>query len=124
MEELKVGMYVRTKKAPRIAKINKIVKNRDGSISFILDYPIIDLFENEIEKSSNNIIDLIEAEDVLKYIFDNKEYVSKVIDRGNKMLLVSSNFEVSLGLVEIKSIVKKEQFTSMEYKVVNEESNK
>ena len=110
---MKVGDYIRDEEG-MIAKIKKFWVYHN--ITFITtDKDTIS--KDMVVKSSPNIIDLIEENDILKYIYNQKEYVSKVINRGSLMLKVSSDLEISLGVVEIKSILTKEQFESMEYRI-------
>lgn len=99
---MNIGDYVRTKNG-----IGKIIKC--NSIYFILDTDKDNIAheQDEIVKSSPNIIDLIEEND----------YVNGhlVIKRHNDLML-----EDTFDLVEdedIKSIVTKEQFESMEYRI-------
>ena len=113
--KLEVGMYVRTK-YNGIFNIQVLEAIRDINCDYI-EVNYIRFPRNEILKASHNIIDLIEPDDVLKYVYDNKECVSKVLNRGSKMLLVTAHLEVSLGLVNIKSIVTKEQFEAIKYEV-------
>lgn len=118
--KLEVGMYVRTKWG--IDKIKDIVLNgnfyEDSGLYLEKNGKLICGKKGMKElKASHNLIDLIEEGDILKYVYDNKECVSKVLDRGSKMLLVTAHLEVSLGLVDIKSIVTKEIFSSISYEV-------
>ena len=119
---MKVGDYVRTNygiskilklediNTPDNIYITKIIKI--GSGRFITD--------SEIIKSSPNIIDLIEVGDyvngkkvldvAIDYIFDYSEEIRIVYFDIDKKDYIYSK-------VDIKSIVTKEQFESMEYKV-------
>ena len=105
---MKVGDYVRTKDG----KIEKYSGTNDSEIeNFAL---------NEIVKTSPNIIDLIEVGD---YVNGNRviEIDNKSKDIFNKYLLVEEtdydNYNISYSNNDIKSIVTKECFESMEYKV-------
>ena len=120
--KLEVGMYVRTKKG--VFAKSKL----DGWFGIGFDdndkeMIEIDVFPNfilkeDIVKASHNIIDLIEVGDyvngkqVIKinidYIFDYTEEV--------KMIYFSDN-DYIYSKTDIKSIVTKEQFESMSYKV-------
>lgn len=104
--KLEVGMYVRTLNG--IAKIDKIQDNVMKDTKGYLHY-------GDFIKASHNIIDLIEAGD---YVNDEK-----VIKIFNPMFLsigelpyvitINSKYEEQ----EIKTIVTKEQFEQMAYKV-------
>jgi hypothetical protein len=122
---MKVGDYVRYRCAYdntiKIKKINAIVPP-DNLIKE--NYYKFDDYEGTIEKciikSSPNIIDLIEVGD---YVNGNRviEIDNKSKDIFNKYLLVEEtdydNCNISYSNNDIKSIVTKEQFESMEYKV-------
>jgi hypothetical protein len=121
---MKVGDYVRTKSG-YIDKIININDFREPSMKYALEQPswnddIIFIGEEEIEKSSPNIIDLIEVGD---YVNGNRviEIANKSKDIFNKYLLVEEtdydNCNISYSNNDIKSIVTKEQFKSMEYEV-------
>ncbi len=103
---MKVNDYVRTK-----YEIGKIVKC--NSIYFILDIDKDNIAheQNEIIKSSPNIIDLIEVGD----------YVDKlrVVDKYEDYIVVETFDERIVIQKEdnIKSIVTIEQFESMEYRL-------
>ena len=129
---MKVGDYVRTKYG--IAKIIDLKENPYGEKTiYILNKSIINIYDCEgselaccnpfvedmqdrfdtkfgdekcIIKSSPNIIDLIEVGD---YVNGNK-----VIDINGIIYVKDVGF---IEEIEIKSIVTKEQFESMEYKV-------
>lgn len=105
--KLEVNMYVRTKKG--IYKINHFINNiytqkftyiDNQGVSNILD-------EEEIIKASHNIIDLIEVGDYV----NGSEVTSKdqFLGFGNHDWYILDN--------EIKSIVTKQQFERMSYKV-------
>ena len=113
--ELKKGMYVRTKDG-YIAKCTYIdtelenIYGFDGAIrkSFGDEYDFIYCKEQEehIIKASHNIIDLIEVGDYVNgneviQIKDNKIYFNDYAEEPEN----------------IKSIVTKEQFKAMEYKI-------
>ena len=100
--KLEVGMYART--------IN-------GKIWIIKSQKAISGHKKDIINASSNIIDLIEVGD----------YVNgyKVIDivKGFKIIIDKLELDTTTGLYhnigikDIKSIVTKEQFESMEYKI-------
>ena len=73
------------------------------------------LFSEEIVKSSPNIIDLIEVGDYvdrLKVVEKQENYI--VVETFDERILIYKN-------EPIKSIVTKEQFSAMEYKVESQE---
>lgn len=128
--KLEVGIYIRTKNG-NIRKIvevtdTKFVEEPDCYVDKVLinieQNPIEDtiymenwLFNEEIVKSSPNIIDLIEVGDMV-----NSLIVAK-ISEDNETKKKYINLYGSLCEWEnedIKSIVTKEQFSQMEYKVV------
>ena len=109
---MKVGDYVRTD----IGEIRKVVRVTDDL--YVLDKDIVFAHKDKIKKSSPNIIDLIEVGDYV-----NGYYVNEItdIDTG---LPILCNFDLNTmrwtPLEEIDiwySIVTKEQFESIEYKV-------
>ena len=93
--ELEIGMYVRT--------IN-------GKIWVTTSQRAISGHRKDIINASYNIIDLIEVGDYV-----NGERVINIIKK-HKYLEVSDE-EVIIDEKDIKSIVTKEQFESMEYKI-------
>ena len=121
---MRVGDYVRTKHYG-ITKVLKIYNNTTTNyLSAELDK--IDSFgrlgvsvsNDEIIKTSPNIIDLIEVGDYV-----NGSYIYSIVEEnkntGQPRVLFTEEDGV-LGSGEIKSIVTKEQFESMEYKVESE----
>ena len=122
MEEIRIGEYVRTKKG-YIAKITEIdnyiwFNEKINKESGMAVYELSKVeFENLVVKQSKHIIDLIEVGDYV-----NGE---KVVGRGNNCILILTDegqtflrniFEDN----DIKSIVTKEQFKSVEYIVKGE----
>ena len=115
---MKAGDYVRTKHYG-IFKILKVRKENYQTICLKKKgYEVVigdknNSVEDEIIKSSPNIIDLIEVGDYVNGF--------KVIDILENDIYVSDYYAESyIGVVkvkDIKSIVTKEQFESMEYKV-------
>ena len=101
--KLEVGMYVRTKEG----EIGKVIPN--GMIEFPKDYAKIEylVIGGEITKASHNIIDLIEVGDYVN---------GYLIIRKEKTLLTKQLSDIEPR--DIKSIVTKEQFEKMAYKVV------
>ena len=121
MEEIKVGDYIRTKDGV-IAKITDIIED----ISIDCDRDVFDLNylammeipycvkDEYIIKSSPNIIDLIEGGDYV-----NGLKVDKIDENG---IYNSNSYDGWLVNIascneDIKSIVTKEQFESMEYRI-------
>ena len=110
--KLEVGMFVRTE----TGKIGKIT-NFDGNMARIDTDKFITYksFNNELTKASYNIIDIIEVGDYVngdKVIYTNDGYV-EVGEENDNIGFTSDKF--------IKSIVTKEQFESMQYRVGSEE---
>ena len=126
--KLEPNMYVRTKNG-YIARLNKINKtdryteyefdnkigyDYDGFFHSIVEDCIDDI---EIIKTSHNIIDLIEVGDYV-----NGYYVEDVL-KTFVNVAVGSNYFQSPTIYEkdIKSIVTKEMFSSMEYRLGDDE---
>ena len=113
--KLEVGMYVRTKNG-EIGKIRVII---DGLVFINTNQ-----YYSTVSKASHNIIDLIEAGDyvngnkVTKLGFDNFLLKCKTIECHQEDL--SNGYEGVTFVYtnkDIKSIVTKEQFESMSYKI-------
>lgn len=118
--KLKEGMYIRTKlndfcNMVAIRKIDEI----DDDGSFWIDDYIIDTFgdeqnklsEEDVDKVSDNIIDLIEIGDYVNgfpVIHNAKEH------GGNIVIVINGNAYTEEN---IKSVVTKEQFESIKYEV-------
>lgn len=101
--KLEVGMYVRT-----IGGIERLKKENDNGWFFEKSMIIKpDNIEKYIIKASHNIIDLIEKND-----FVNNR---RVTDKIGKYIYLEDEIRVSNK--QIKSIVTKEQFEQMQYKV-------
>ena len=110
--KLEVGMYVRT-----IGGIERLKKENDNGWFFEKSMIIKpDNIEKYIIKASHNIIDLIEVGNYVNgypvieipYMEENK-IVYKLYYKNNFLLCTENH--------KIKSIVTKEQFESMSYKV-------
>lgn len=110
---MKIGDYVRTEisslNLQRIGKIKKII-----SEDFI--HTDIGTYDKEnIIKSSPSIIDLIEIGDYV-----NGSYIYSIVEEnkntGQPRVLFTEE-DGLLGSGEIKSIITKEQFKNMEYKI-------
>lgn len=119
---MKVGDYVRTKnKAPfepsQIAKITDMKKDEGYKNQYFitLDHNLpttynFHIYSEDVIKSSPNIIDLIEVGDYANgYRVINCDKYEIYVD--------TQDFNEVLFESDIKSIVTKEQFKSMEYKV-------
>ena len=121
MEEIEVGEYVRTKSGD----IGKVISEFGSSIRIVFkneEWGIRkDKEDREILSHSKNIIDLIEEGDVVKYKLKGLSVsgiriVKKHIDaRTSKENLLVQGF--MLEQLEIKSIVTKEQFASIEFRL-------
>lgn len=119
--EIKVNDYVRTKEG-YICKILKLNEPRydDGYLDFNdIDSPRI--YKPNVVKSSPNIIDLIEVGDYVNgqlvkhiaYFEGVEEPIKKLIFADEYHLIPTEVCEKN----EIKSIVTKEIFEQMEYKI-------
>lgn len=116
---MKLGDYVRFKTLSREIKIGKVIEivEPDNSNEFSpKKCNVYDLDNNEatvddyVIKSSPNILDLIEVGDYV-----NGEKVINII-KEHKYLEVSDE-EIVIDEKDIKSIVTKEQFSQMEYRI-------
>ena len=110
--KLEVGMYVRTKR-DGIGKIISLSIGEEDDCCFIeLSKRRTGIKEHNILKASHNIIDLIEVGDYV-----NGERVVEIDIKG-KLRYLDKNRNLSyVEDLDIKSIVTKEMFSSMEYKV-------
>ena len=117
---MKVGDYVRTENGhiDKIVKISdemksgRTIKVQIGEIDNICGYDdFVDWFSpSHFIKSSPSIIDLIEVGDYV-----NGERIQFITNK--KELLTDGGYDLLKKYVDIKSILTKEQFESMEYKV-------
>ena len=118
---MKAGEYVRYKTLSNQIKINKIknIVEPDDSELSMTNIILYDLDNKDVTadkyiiKSSPNIIDLIEVGDIIKGI-GNMIFSVIDIDYNDKII---SGVDFWCEEKDIKSIVTKEQFESMEYKV-------
>ena len=123
--ELKPNMYVRTKKGTfnKVLKIDETLKyeNEDRLIVNEEDWFLV---ESDLVKASYNIIDLIEVGDYVNGVrverIDKDPFIKGQVDLWTNE--ITSNYWGDIGLTpirdkDIKSIVTKEQFESMSYKV-------
>lgn len=125
--KLEVGMYVR-KKNGRIGKIIEVHEIYNNHFEYLLDIKNsnfdVRCEEKHIYKTSHNIIDLIGVGDILKI---NNEKYEVIYDESYEKLgiLIPSRKELSIRHSALEyvfkkynvSIVTKEQFESMSYKV-------
>ena len=118
MSKLEVGMYVRGKYYTCRGKIGKIVKNYNGDLEIayqdgLLKTTVSSFIDDNYDingkqyVASYNIIDLIEVGDYVNGF--------PVIHKENDIL--KCGLLVQFKENEIKSIVTKEQFEAMTYKV-------
>lgn len=110
---MKVGDYVRTDKG-EIGKVSSVTKEDIGfgDIEFCNTEPYV---YGTIIKSSQNIIDLIEVGDYV-----NGVLVESIYQREkDKLYIHSFDTEIMICFINnnIETIVTKEQFKSMEYKI-------
>lgn len=118
---MKVGDYVRFKTLSREIKIGRVIEIIAPDKNSMKKYCVYDLDNNEatvddyIIKSSPNIIDLIEVGDYV-----NGSYIYSIVEEnkntGQPRVLFTEEDGV-LGSGEIKSIVTKEAFEQMEYRI-------
>ena len=111
---MKLGDYVRLDRCQGINRIDE----EDVIGTFYLEHAIYNewgdetfkLDTNDVIKSSPNIIDLIEKGDYVNGLKVNKKYEDRVVINTRDEIIVWFEYQ-------IKSIVTKEQFKSMEYKI-------
>ena len=124
---MNIGDYVRTKDDLDIQRICKIKKTYSTNDFFFTDYGYWD--EENIIKSSPNIIDLIEVGDYVNgclvlfagaVTWDND---GNILDKRVHINRSGNDFWLSEKFIE--TVVTKEQFESMQYKVggTNENNN-
>ena len=120
---MNVGDYVRTKnkqfQPSQIAKIKNIEKDMvyKGQKCLNLDHNLLNnyeflIYEEDVIKSSPNIIDLIDVGDYV-----NGSYVEGFIEKNkfqNKLIITEAGM---IDNNDIKSIVTKEMYSSVEYRV-------
>ena len=109
---MNVGDYARTNEGI----IGKIIEQNEMYV--IVSYKTLEIFvsKDEIIKSSSNIIDLIEVGDYV-----NESYIQEIkeIENNEMTCMLDSDYECYSHIKneDIKSIVTKEQFETMQYKV-------
>lgn len=119
MEPLEVGMYVRTKGGTIGILGNEITPLRYEIINSNNQLYCEDNVRcDNIKKTSNNIMDLIKKRDLLVDYDDNIYIVDKVW-KGYAFTTSKNEYDQKITLVDyqIKSIVTKEQFEEMKYKI-------
>ena len=114
---MKVNDYVRTD----IGEIRKVVRVTDDL--YVLDKDIVFAHKDKIKKSSPNIIDLIEVGDYV----NGCKIIDLATNIDGKVLYLETDItefdniyacgHINIYEKDIKSIVTKEQFESMKYKV-------
>jgi triacylglycerol esterase/lipase EstA (alpha/beta hydrolase family) len=119
---IEVGMFVRTTKSPKIRKIVDIATNEFGTNFYQIDLPIGEqLFDNEIFKSSFNIIDLIEKGDYvngMEVISTHKEYKNGELYKNYITTYDCSDYgSQDYYEKDIKEILTKEQYEQNVYKL-------
>lgn len=121
IKEIKVGEYVRTEDG-LIGKLEQINKEpTDETITYIVTDSFQGMIE-EIIKHSKNIIDLIEIGDYVNGELVTGFGYEDVNGAKEKSILVEGKYtKVSFALLEwdIKSIVTKEMFSDIEYRLEN-----
>lgn len=130
--KLEVGMYIRT----NYGKIDKILKLNESYVKGVSQKDEFYAYDIEkIVKASYNIIDLIEEKDLLEIEYFSLRYEKRVtrlfevtykegrfinLDNAKcQFMLIDNDWTDNDKELEpiIKSIVTKEQFSSMEYRL-------
>ena len=119
MEALSVGMYVRYKPllSSKYVKINKIkeIEEKENCLHIWLEDKEL-ITEKYLIKASYNIIDILEEGDYVNgcYIQEIKSLKDNVM-----VCMLDSDYEFTSTITnkDIKTIVTKEQFEQMAYKV-------
>lgn len=136
--KIKVGEYVRTNDG-YIRKVTEV--ETEDTIPIVVDKPVLDddtkwrncyivmecVDVERIKKHSFNIIDLIEEGDyvngykIMRFEDEGTIYDDKADDfvdiKGTFIVLGNEEGQYSIQPKDIKSIVTKEQFEEMEYKI-------
>ena len=121
--ELKKGMYYRDKKGiiRKWGEYDRLVKNWDDRYNYYdEDGDLIFVFEREIAKYSNNLIDLIEVGD---YVNGYKVlFIDSFFNKGKNVKCINNEEErVCFYEEDIKDIITKEQFNACKYVVERED---
>lgn len=123
--KLEVGMYIRTDYG-LIGKIIEKYKGVGNSIIYKIDIPsegfdYTNIFEFEIIKQSHNIIDLIEAGDYVNGKLVTDIHGERIYTFNSYSDDISNKKSFSYMLSDyIESIVTKEQFEFISYKIGEE----
>lgn len=105
---MKVGEYVRTD----IGEIRKVVRVTDNL--YVLDKDVVFAHKDKIKKSSPNIIDLIEVGDYV----NGKKVIDKWEEPDWYGYFIKLEGEETVPTIrKIESIVTREQFSQMEYRI-------
>lgn len=112
---MKVGEYVRTNRG-YIYKLGHYDEKEERWICFEDDdwFPV---YESEVKISNPNIIDLIEVGDYVNGILINEKYIDV---NGNVIVKNECDddyYSIAFKNEDIKSILTKEQFSQMEYRI-------
>lgn len=115
--KLEVGMYCRYKNFQNKVKIAKIQRIQKADEGFIYDYMVFDNDDGELEtniiKASFNIIDILEVGDYV-----NGYYVEDILKTFINVATGNNYFQnPTIYEQDIKSIVTKEEFEQISYKV-------
>ena len=122
---MKVGDYVRMDNGC-ICKVLEYTDISDNDFYVNTDSPYNVVYKSWIVKSSPNIIDLIELGDLVRLFMENdidKEdtnifEVVAINDDKKEIGVFTGDFEIEFFPIEnLRGIVTKEQFESMEYKI-------
>ena len=134
--EIKEGMYVRTKLTDfcNLIAIRRIIEIDEDANEIWLNEDVIDDYgefyntvrEEDIDKASDNIIDLIEENDLLeiRYLIKSNEYQKELLQviKNYAGKLYVNAFPKKIFIedfdrygVEILSVLTKEQFESQKY---------
>lgn len=127
--KIEIGMYVRYKRGSMgygidpADKIGKVINQINGSDIYELDNNN-NIFENDVTKASYNIIDILEVGDYVnesivlgfenKYIEEDDKFVPIGVITENCYLDNNKSWIIEK---DIKTIVTKEEFKLMTYKV-------
>ena len=122
---MKIGDYVRTEKGILKIRDDKPFKDDKNKLNYLTYGNYTCVLKENIIKSSPNIIDLIEVGDyvndmLVTNIWTDKETGNIEFEFNNHESYLypkSWNYESRVTKYKIKSIVTKEQFERMEYKV-------
>ena len=111
--EIEIGEFVRTDYG--IDKFLYKDKYEEGVDKYVFEMESMSNPEYYVLKHSKNIIDLIEVNDIIVIINENKEKI--VICLDSEAFLEKVKRELYSNYWELKSILTKEQFESEKYEV-------